>query len=141
VPVKTLIIEDSVAARSFLQKRFEEIGCEVVGIAGNSAEGLNMFRSLQPQVVSLDLLMPDTADLTSKDLFRIIRKESPGVAVVIISAQPKASQRSDYIREGAIEYLEKPFIKFDILAEKLASLFSDIRPPLRPGYRKRSPLR
>lgn len=139
--VKTLIIEDSVAARTVLRKRFEEIGCAVVGIAGNSTEGLGMFRSLRPQLVSLDLLMPDTSDLNSKELFRIIRKESPGVAVVIISAQSKAAERSAYMREGAIEYLEKPFFNFDGLAEKLARIFNDIRPPSATGHPKRSPYR
>ncbi|MHB8383826.1 MAG: response regulator [Candidatus Binataceae bacterium] len=136
--VRTLIVEDSIAARTVLQKRFEEIGCRIVGLANNSAEGLEMFRRLKPQLVSLDLLMPDSDDLNSKDLFRIIRKEAPAVAVVIVSAQSKAAERSTYIREGAIEYFEKPFIKFQNLAEKLARLFPDIRPLSPSGIRKRT---
>jgi len=57
------------------------------------------------------------------------------VAIVVISAQSKASQRADFMREGAIEYFEKPFIDFDALAEKLSRIYPEIKPPSRVPVR------
>ena len=127
--VKTLLVEDSVSAREILKQRLEAIGCEIVGMAANSATALELVRELRPQLVTLDLIMPETGSLHAKELFRLIRKEMPEVAVIVISAQSNATQRADFIREGAIEFVQKPFVKFDRLAAKLAQIFPDIKAP------------
>lgn len=124
--VRTLVVEDSVSARGIIKQRLEAIGCEIVATAADSATALKLVRELHPQLVTLDLIMPETGSLHAKELFRLIRKEMPEVAVVVISAQPKASLRADFMREGAIEFFEKPFIDFDKLAEKLSRIFPDI---------------
>jgi len=129
VSVKTLLVEDSVSAREILKQRLEAIGCEIVGMAANSATALELVRELRPQLVTLDLIMPETGSLHAKELFRLIRKEMPEVAVIVISAQSNATQRADFIREGAIEFVQKPFVKFDRLAAKLAQIFPDIKAP------------
>ena len=135
--VRTLVVEDSVSARGILKQRLEAIGCEIVATAPDSATALELVRELRPQLVTLDLIMPETGSLHAKGLFDIIRKEMPEVAVVVISAQSKASQRADFMREGAIEYFEKPFIDFDKLAGKLSRIFPEIktssRIPLTPS--------
>jgi len=58
VGVRVLIVEDSPTHRSVLRHRLVEICCEVVGEAGNASEGLELFRTLHPQLVTLDPLMP-----------------------------------------------------------------------------------
>lgn len=127
MPVRTLLVEDSVSAREMLKQKLEAIGCEIVAMAADSATALELIRKLQPQLMTLDLIMPETGSLHAKELFRIVRKEMPEVAVIIISAQSNATQRGDFIREGAIEFVQKPFFKFDKLAAKLSQIFPDIK--------------
>ncbi len=133
--VRALVVEDSLSARGIIKQRLEAIGCEIVATAGESATALELIRELRPQLVTLDLIMPETGSLHARELFQTIRKEMPEVAIVVISAQSKASQRADFMREGAIEYFEKPFIDFDALAEKLSRIFPDIKPPSRVPVR------
>lgn len=122
--VHALIVEDSVAARNVIRRRLEQIGCEVVGEAANAAEGLRLFRSLHPEVVTLDLMLPEVEGVHARNLFDSIRKEDPRAAVVVITAQARnTGERAEYLGRGAIAYFEKPFIKLESLAEKLAQLF------------------
>jgi two-component system, chemotaxis family, chemotaxis protein CheY len=101
MPVRTLIVDDSPVVRKTLRLRFEKAGFEVVGEALNASEGLEMFRTLQPQLVTLDLMMPKVGETDAKVLFRSIREERPEVAVIVISAQPKGVERAEYMRKGA----------------------------------------
>jgi|HubBroStandDraft_6_1064221.scaffolds.fasta_scaffold981858_1 DNA-binding NarL/FixJ family response regulator len=120
--VRTLIIDDSAVARKALKIRFENKGFEVVGEAANATEGLNLFRSLAPRLVTMDLLMPKVGDVDARSLFQSIRKEDPEVAIIVISAQPKGTERADYIRGGAIAYFEKP-LNFEAMFAKLNQIF------------------
>jgi DNA-binding NtrC family response regulator len=67
--------------------------------------------------------MPQLDDLNTEGLFKIIRAESPGTSVIVISSSSKAVTAINYLSQGAIAYLEKPFVNFDQLREKLDSLF------------------
>ena len=129
--VRTLLVEDSASARGIIRQRLEAIGCQIVAMASDSATALELVRELHPQLVTLDLIMPETGSLNAEQLFRMIRKEMPEVAVVVISARSKAALRADFLRQGAIEFFEKPFIDFEALAEKLSRIFPDIKPPSR----------
>ena len=120
--VKTLIVDDASVARKVLKYRFENMGFDVVGEAANASEGLELFRRMEPRLVTLDLLMPKVGEIDSKGLFRTIRKENPDVAIVVISAQPKSTEQAEYIHEGAVAYFEKP-LNFDALFAKLSQIF------------------
>jgi two-component system, chemotaxis family, chemotaxis protein CheY len=69
VAIQTLIVEDSPTGRSVLRRRLEEIGCEIVGEAGNASAALELFRTLHPQLVTLDLLMPQVGEWTLNRCF------------------------------------------------------------------------
>jgi CheY-like chemotaxis protein len=126
VGVKVLIVEDSPTGRSVLRRRLEETGCEVVGEAGNASEALESFRTHHPQLVTLDLLMPQSAGgMDAKTLFRSIRKEAPEAAVVVISAQPRAREQAEYMGNGALAYFQKP-VDFASLVSKLKQIFPQV---------------
>lgn len=124
--VDVLIVDDSLPLRTLLKRRLETIGCRVVAEAGDAFEGLKLYRSEHPRLVTLDLMMPLVAQIDAKALFRTIRKESPETAVIVISAQPKVQEKADYLREGALDYVQKPFIDFEALAEKLRRCFPEL---------------
>jgi two-component system chemotaxis response regulator CheY len=121
--IKTLIVEDSMPTRRMLRARLETLGCTIVGEAENPTQGLKLFRELEPQIVTLDLIMPQVDDLNTEGLFKIIREEKPETSVIVISSSSKALTAVNYISHGAIAYLEKPFVNFDQLRDKLDFLY------------------
>ena len=121
--IRTLIVEDSMPTRRMLRARLEGLGCIIVGEAENPAQGLKLFRELDPQVITLDLIMPQVDDLNTERLFKLVREEKPEASVIVISSSSKAVTAVTYISQGAIAYLEKPFVNFDQLRDKLQFLY------------------
>jgi len=121
--IRTLIVEDSMPTRRMLRARLETLGCTVVGEAENPTQGLKLFRELDPQLITLDLIMPQVDDLNTERLFKIVREEKPETSVIVISSSSKALTAMNYISQGAIAYLEKPFVNFDQLRDKLELLY------------------
>jgi two-component system, chemotaxis family, chemotaxis protein CheY len=128
VAVRTLLVEDSVPIRALLRRRLEGLGCDVVGEAGTAEEGLELFRNLSPDLITLDLIMPDTNQMDGKQLFRTIRKESPEAVVIVISARPKSVEAAAFLREGALVYVEKPFVSLANLSKPLTRVFPELKP-------------
>jgi len=126
ITVTTLIVDDSFDTRAWLKGKLKGLGCTVVGEAENAAEGLRMFEALRPQLVTLDLVMPDIEGMTAKDLFRRISREDPDVAVLVVSARPMEDSH-EYLKLGAIGYLEKPFVDFAQVAKLLRSYFPELK--------------
>jgi DNA-binding NtrC family response regulator len=125
--VDTLIIDDSESFAALLRAKLEHMGCTVVGISSSSKEGLQDFRDLRPRLVTLDLSMPDTADFAAVDLFATIRSEIPETAVVVISAQPRYANASQFLAQGAIAYMEKTFMNFAQLRARLEQTFPELK--------------
>ncbi len=132
MPVQALIVDDSESFRLLLSRRLAGIGCWVAGQAGTAQEALKLFRDLQPDLVTLDVMMPDQPDFTAKELFATIRRERIKTAIVVISAAPRVPTAAQFLSQGAIAYLEKSFLNFDELARKLAYLFPDLKPTRTP---------
>lgn len=122
-----MVIDDQPVIRSNLRLRFERAGC-MVEEAGNAFEGLEAFRRFHPQLVTLDILMPQVGNFTSLDLLRQIRRESAETDVIVISS--KAERREEFLKEGAIEFISKPFENFENLLRKLRPLIEvlDLKP-------------
>jgi two-component system chemotaxis response regulator CheY len=127
VAVRTLLVEDSIPFRSLLKRRLEQVGCTVVGEAANASQGLELFRELRPDLVTLDLVLESNGELDSKALFRAIRQESPKSVVMVLSAHPKAHEGNDFLREGAIAYLEKNFMNVGDLLKLLGRTFPELQ--------------
>ncbi len=125
--LRTLIVEDSMPTRRMLRARLESLGCIIVGEAENPTQGLKLFRELDPQIITLDLIMPQVDDFNTERLFKVIREEKPDTSVIVISSSSKALTAINYISQGAIAYLEKPFVNFDQLRDKLELLYPQNR--------------
>jgi len=90
-------------------------GWEVVGEAANGDEAVSLFRSLKPDLVTMDIVMPN---LDGVEALRAIRDEDPSARVCMVSALNQREKLSECIRLGAIDFIVKPFDK-----ARLASLF------------------
>jgi CheY-like chemotaxis protein len=121
--VRALVVDDQPVVRGNLRLRLERLGC-VVAEAEHAAQGLEVFRKFEPNLVTLDLVMPVVNGYTPLALLRDIRRAGGETDVVVISS--KTQDREEFLREGAIEFLTKPFENFGSLVRKLEPLIQSI---------------
>ena len=105
--IRVLIVDDITETRENVKKLlFFENDIEVVGTAANGREGVELAGNLQPDVVLMDINMPEMDGIAASEA---ISAQSPNVQVVMMSVQGEA----DYLRRsmlaGAREFLIKPF--------------------------------
>jgi two-component system chemotaxis response regulator CheY len=110
--VTALIIDDSKIAREIIRYHFREIGCLVVGEAPNAVEGLQLFRTLKPDIVTIDLMMPIKDDADSMATVRTMKGEKPDAIIVIVSVLAFEKVRQSFFNEGVLDYIVKPFNDF-----------------------------
>ena len=130
--LKTLIVDDEPVARKVLREELESMGgVEVVGEADNGAAALDQIAGQHPDLVLLDLQMPEMGG------FEVIRKIRHGThlpVIVIVTAYDKYALEA--FEAGAIDYLLKP-VGQDRLAEAIekARRLQELADPLLPGQR------
>lgn len=81
-------------------------GFDVVGTASTGAQALEEIRRLRPDLVLLDVYLPD---MTGLDVLRRLRAEGPPVDVVVISAARDVDSIRSALHGGVLHYLVKPF--------------------------------
>jgi two-component system chemotaxis response regulator CheY len=123
MPARVLIVDDQPVIRGNLRLRFSRLGCEVAE-AENALQGLEVFKMFNPHLVTLDIMMPDVGGFTALDLLRRIRKTTDDTEVIVITS--KVEDREEFINEGAIGFLTKPFDSFEGLTRKLQPLIQVI---------------
>ena len=101
--IKLLVIDDDSAVTDLLSLLLKSQGFEVFA-TNNSAEGLNMIRELQPDLVVLDLMMPE---MDGWEVCRSVRQFSQ-VPIIILSALNDPSMIASVLDAGADDYLTKP---------------------------------
>jgi len=90
-------------------------GFQVVGVAHTGADALEQVRALEPDLVLLDIYLPDLGGL---EVLSEIRRVAPEVDVLVISAAREAETVRRAWRGGVVHYLMKPFT-YDALRERL----------------------
>lgn len=110
--INALIIDDSPFARKIIRHHLVKFGCRIVGEAESAAQGLKLFRELKPDLVTLDLMMPELEGVESLSAFRAMRKEDPEKRIVVVSVMPFEKTQETFLKEGAIAYVVKPFNQF-----------------------------
>ena len=109
---KILIVDDSAFARNRLKMIVEFGGHEVIGRAADGEQALELFYSLQPELVTLDYLM---ADENGDEVLEKIIKIDPKAKVIMISGTGDHAIQEKVLKAGAKVFLEKPFGQMDIL--------------------------
>ena len=105
---KLLITDDAVIMRTIIADTARESGWEVVGEAKNGAEAIEKYKALRPDVVTLDLVMPEFDGLHA---LRGILEFDPEAVVLVVSALDQKSVLQNAFRHGATDFLVKPFDK------------------------------
>lgn len=109
---KILIVDDSRTSRKILKEIFEGGGHEIVGEASNGEEGVIRFKELKPDIVTMDITMPNMNGLES---LICIKKEDGNARVIMITAAGQKEKMVQAIKEGADDFITKPFEAEQIL--------------------------
>jgi two-component system, chemotaxis family, chemotaxis protein CheY len=121
--VRVLIVEDDPVTQRVLRQRLERIGCAVVDVVDNAADAQARFRELLPDLVTLDIEMPELCGIDAMGLFNFIRGDNPDCEIVIISGTAFPTYREQFIKAGVLGFFHKP-LDFDKLAVEPAHLLS-----------------
>ena len=124
---KILIIEDDRKMSAALVSGVEGSGYDVTA-AGSAEEGFFLIHSLQPDLLLLDLTLPQRNGL---DILKQIRKEGLDLRVLILTSHNTIEDRVEGLRTGADDYLGKPF-SFPELMARIDALLRRFLPPT-PG--------
>jgi DNA-binding NarL/FixJ family response regulator len=101
---RVLVIDDHPIWRESLAEGLEQAGLEVVGTAGDGAQALRIARATRPQVVLLDLHLPD---LSGVEVTRRLLAADPSARVLVLSASGERQDVLDAVTAGATGYLTK----------------------------------
>jgi len=107
-----LIVDDAVFMRTVLKKMLAEEGYEVVGEASNGLEAIARAKELLPDVITLDITMPEMDGVTA---LPEIMKASPNSKVIMCSAMGQQPMVVEAIKNGARDFIVKPFQKTRVL--------------------------
>ena len=116
-PIAVLIIEDEPAIRRFLRVSLAESGYRVIE-AGSGQEAMRRLRLDRPDIIILDLGLPDVDGL---DIIREVRQTSP-VPIVVLSSRADERGKVEALDLGADDYVTKPFGIDELMARLRTAL-------------------
>lgn len=121
---KILVIDDEADVAELLQDYLKTLGFRV-WIALNAEAGIQMAEEFEPELILLDVMMPQIGGL---DCLRMLKKLHAGVIVVMISGVHDDKTAKMALLQGAYDYLTKP-IDFNYFKSNiLARIFPDLDP-------------
>jgi len=103
---RVLIVDDAAFMRMILKDIVSKNGFEVAGEAGNGLEAVDKYRELQPDVVTMDITMPE---MNGIDAIKKIRETYPEARIIVCSAMGQQAMVIDAIQAGAKDFIVKPF--------------------------------
>lgn len=102
--VRVLVVDDNDGFRESLASLVDGEGMEIIGQACSGPEAIEMVRALAPDVVLMDVRMPDMDGIEAA---RLVAAERPDVTVLLVSAEPLASPAADLLRSRAAVFSRK----------------------------------
>src|SRR3954453_9653288 len=104
--IRAAVCDDARAVKLFFRQVLEEEGdIEIVSATSTGRAGLDALGRDRPDVLLLDLLLPDVADTAI--LVGKLRERSPATAILLISNMPEANLRDEAARVGADAWMLK----------------------------------
>lgn len=103
---KVLVVDDAAFMRMMLRDILAKNGFEVVGEADNGKIAVQMYNELKPDVVTMDITMPEMDGIAA---VKEIKAADPNAKVVMVSAMGQQAMVIEAIRSGAADFIVKPF--------------------------------
>lgn len=103
---KVLVVDDAAFMRMMIKDILIKHGYEVVGEATNGAEAMVRYKELSPDLVTMDITMPEMDGITA---VREIKKLDPNARIIMCSAMGQQAMVLEAIQAGARDFVVKPF--------------------------------
>lgn len=110
---KIMIVDDAAFMRITIKNMLQKSEHEVVGEAENGRIAVEKYRELKPDIVTMDITMPEMDGLAA---LKAIRAEDPNAKVIMVSAMGQEAMVRDAVLNGARGFIVKPFKEDGILA-------------------------
>jgi two-component system, chemotaxis family, chemotaxis protein CheY len=104
--IKVLFVDDSSFMRTLLKGIILKEPFELAGEASNGRDAVELYRKLRPDLVTMDIVMPEMDGI---DAVREIRGMDPEAKIIMVSAMGQQSMVIDAIQAGARDFIIKPF--------------------------------
>ena len=122
---KILIIDDSIITRKALHNIFEKYGVYEIHEATSGEEGMRQYTTVLPDIVTMDIMM---ADMNGAELTKMIVAKYPLAKIIVVSANDQRSIVLEAIRNGAKNYITKPFTEEKVLTAVRTLLSAEAAP-------------
>ncbi|NNG26627.1 MAG: response regulator [Ignavibacteriaceae bacterium] len=119
--MKTILVIDDLPENVFmLQDRLEHEGYEVI-TAYNGKSGIEIARRERPDLILLDVMMPD---LTGIEVCKILvaDNETSGIPIILVTAKSGAKDTKEGLEAGAFDYIKKPINRIELIARVKSAL-------------------
>ena len=127
-PIRVLIVDDHELARTGMRMLLAGVmRLEIVGEAADGRDALILCRRLRPDLVLMDVRLPDMDGLSAT---RAIRNAQPEVRVLLITMYEAPEYASEALRAGAAGYLLKGASRREVLAALKRALAAKPKPPI-----------
>lgn len=103
---RVLVVDDAIFMRATIGKMLEENGHSMVGEASTGIEAVEKFVEVKPDIVILDITMPEMDGIAALKRIKIIE---PKAKIIICSAIGQKDKVVEAIEEGALSFIVKPF--------------------------------
>lgn len=117
---RLLVVDDALIMRTMIKDIARLAGWEIAGEATTGVEAVARYRELRPDLVTLDIVMPE---LDGVEALRAIRREDPQARVVMVTAVDQRAKLAECIQLGAHDFVVKPFDR-----QSLRTLFEGLLP-------------
>jgi two-component system chemotaxis response regulator CheY len=104
-----LVVDDAIFMRKILSDILVYDGLLVVGEAENASEAVELYKKLRPDVMTLDIIMPEVEGVDAMKAVRTITEKDKKAKIVMVSAIGQQEQVVEAIQAGAKEFIVKPF--------------------------------
>lgn len=111
---KVLIVDDAMFMRKLLNDILSKAGYEVVAEAGNGEEAFNKYKEHSPDLVTMDITMPEVSGIEG---VKLIKEKYPDAKILMCSAMGQESMVIESVKAGAKGFLVKPFVEEKVIAE------------------------
>lgn len=109
---KIVVVDDSIYMRTVIKDALSQAGYNVCAEAENGEKAIDLVLEHQPDLVTLDNILPDMLGL---DVLKVLKDENSGSKVIMISAVGQQSVIEEGLSIGADEYIVKPFTSEQLL--------------------------
>ena len=106
---RVLIVDDALFMRNYIRGILERIDFEICGEASSASEAVERYKELKPDLVTMDIIMPEIENLDGVGAVKKILNLDPKANIIVISAVGEEPVVKEALVSGVKSFLEKPF--------------------------------